>query len=85
MIMVMMMIMMIMMMILKIYRRWLFRRNWICKDEKDQMDNVKITNVKDSLEIDREPNNIEIIQVNPIHPQKKLKRQANLKDDYNKI
>lgn len=49
------------------------------------MDNVKTTNVKDSLEIDREPNNIEIIQVNPIHPQKKLKRQANLKDDYNKI
>ena len=49
------------------------------------MDNVKITNVKDSLEIDREPNSIEIIQVNPIHPQKKLKRQANLKDDYDKM
>ena len=50
------------------------------------MDNVKITNVSDSWGIGREPNDVEIVQVNPLHLRERLKKKkANLEDDYNKI
>ena len=38
------------------------------------MDNVKITNVSDSWGIDGEPNDVEIVQVNPVHLRERLKK-----------
>ena len=52
---------------------------------ENQMGNIKITNINNSWEINKEPKDVEITQVNPLHPHKRLKRKANQKDDYNKI
>ena len=51
------------------------------------MDNVKITNVSDSWGTDGEPNDVEIVQVNPVHLRERLKKKqkTNLEDDYNKL
>ena len=54
------------------------------KDE-NQMDDIKITNINDSWEINEESKDFKIIQVNPLHPRKRLKRKANRKDDCNKV